>query len=69
MSAAWSLSDSERRSHLQYYSPIVFKRSNENSRNERGLDLVTNFDFDRDSRFSNNKRNWEDIYRYVDKNS
>lgn len=67
--ATWSLSDDERRAHLRYYSPIILKRSNENSYHERGLDLITNFDFDRDSDFSNNKRNWEDIYQYVEQNS
>ena len=62
----WSLSDDERRAYLEYYSPIVFKRANEDGHELRGLDLVTNFDFDRDDVFSNNKRNWEQIYRFVD---
>ena len=68
-SATWTLSDNVRREYIEYYSPIILKRSNEDSSNERGLDLVTNFDFDRDGRFANNKRNWEDIYRYVDQDS
>ena len=62
----WTLSDAERRAYLEYYSPIVFKRSNEDGHDQRGLDLVTNFDFDQDYRFSNNKRNWEQVYRYIE---
>ena len=67
--AVWSLSDDERRAYLAYYSPVIFKRSNENDRDERGLDLITNFDFDQDGVFANNKRNWEEIYRYVEGNT
>ncbi len=62
----WTLSDNERRAYLKYYSPIIFKRSNEDDHDELGLDLVTNFDFDQDYVFSNNKKNWEQIYRYVE---
>ena len=62
----WTLSDDERRAYLKYYSPIIFKRSNEDDFDERGLDLVTNFDFDQDYVFSNNKKNWEQVYRYVE---
>ena len=62
----WTLSDAERRAYLEYYSPIVFKRSNEDGYDRRGLDLVTNFDFDQDYVFSNNKKNWEQVYRYVE---
>ena len=62
----WTLSDGERRAYLAYYSPIILKRSNEDGFDERGLDLVTNFDFDRDYVFSNNKKNWEQVYRYID---
>lgn len=68
-SSSWTLTDNARRAHIEYYSPIIFKRSNEDSSDERGLDLVTNFDFDRDGRYANNKRNWEDIYRFVDQDS
>ena len=62
----WTLSDAERRAYLEYYSPIVFKRSNEDGYDQRGLDLVTNFDFDQDYVFSNNKKNWEQVYRYIE---
>ena len=65
----WSLSDDERRAYLAYYSPILFKRSNEDGHDQRGLDLVTNFDFDQDYTFSNNKRNWEEVYRFVEGHS
>ena len=67
--AAWTLTDDEHREHIEYYSPIVLKRSNEDSYDEGGLDLITNFNFDRDNRFSNNKRDWEDIHRHVDQDS
>lgn len=62
----WTLSDDQRRAYLSYYSPIIFKRSNEDGHDQRGLDLVTHFDFDQDDVFSNNKRNWEQVYRYVE---
>jgi len=62
---AWSLTTAQRQAYLQYYAPIVFKRGNGND-NRHGYDWITNFDFDRDGDFSNNKLNWKNINLYVD---
>ena len=64
----WSLSIEQRRAYLQHYSPIIFKRANEDGHDQRGYDLITNFDFDRDDTFSNNKLNWEQIHRFLEGN-
>ena len=61
-----SIGPGARRCWVSRDSPVVFKRSNEDGYDQRGLDLVTNFDFDRDQVFSNNKRNWEQVYRYIE---
>lgn len=62
---SWSLTDQERRLYLSYYSPVIFKSSDEGARKHHGYDWITNFDFDRDGIFANNKENWEDIDRFV----
>lgn len=61
----WSLTNQERRLYLGYYAPVIFKNADEGARKHHGYDWITNFDFDRDGVFSNNKANWEDIDRYV----
>lgn len=61
----WSLTNQERRLYLGYYAPLIFKKADEGARKHHGYDWVTNFDFDRDGVFSNNKANWEDIDRFV----
>ncbi len=63
--AAWSLGDAERRAYLQYYAPIIMKRTDENNLVEFGLDWITNYDFDNDGDYSTNKLDWEDVYDYV----
>ncbi len=63
--ADWSLTNQERRLYLGYYSPVIFKKADEGARKHHGYDWITNFDFDRDGVFSNNKANWEDIDLYV----
>lgn len=63
--AAWSLSMEQRRAYLEYYAPLIFKRSDENSLAEFGLDWITNFDFDNDQDYSTNKDHWEDIFEFV----
>jgi len=55
----WVLSKSQRRQYLHYYSPVILKRADENSRSRPGMDWITNFYFDGDDDFSNNKHNWE----------
>lgn len=64
----WSLTNDQRRAFLNYYSPIILKRANENDRGgkNRGHDWITNFDFDRDGDFSNNRQNWHrKKYKYI----
>jgi len=58
--AAWSLTDQQRRAFLEYYAPIIFKRANGNG-GEVGRDWISNYDFDRDFVFKDNKREWRDI--------
>jgi hypothetical protein len=62
---AWTLSTAQRQAFLQYYAPIVFKRANGND-SRHGYDWITNFDFDQDGDFSNNKLHWKSINQYVD---
>lgn len=67
-SASWSLSFDQRREFLRHYAPLLFKRAVESS-SKRGFDWVTNFDFDTDQVFSNNKDNWEDLDNFVDESA
>lgn len=63
--ANWTLTDTERADFLEYYAPIIFKRGNGNG-DDYGKDWITNFDFDRDYVFSDNKEEWRDIRFYID---
>ncbi len=58
--ASWTLTNPERRAFLEYYAPIIFKRANGDD-GEIGRDWITNYDFDRDFRFNDNKREWKDV--------
>ncbi|MDY7226507.1 hypothetical protein [Hyalangium rubrum] len=60
----WSLSKEQRQAYLHYYAPIVLKRANGND-NRHGYDWITNFNFDQDGDFSNNKLHWKDIEQYI----
>ena len=60
----WTLTNDARRAFLYHYAPLLFIRARSGS-SERGRDWVTNFDFDRDGDFSNNKDNWEDLDRFI----
>ena len=62
---AWTLTSAQRQAYLYYYAPIVLKRANGNS-GRQGYDWITNFDFDQDGDFSNNKLHWKSINLYVD---
>jgi len=64
-SAAWTLTNDERKAFLEYYAPIILKRGNGN-KGDHARDWITNFDFDRDFVFNDNKREWRNIGRYVD---
>lgn len=63
--AAWSLSDEQRRAYLEYYAPIIMKRSDEDSLDDFGCDWITNYDFDNDGDYSTNKLHWEDLYEFI----
>ncbi|HEX6292336.1 MAG TPA: hypothetical protein VFZ66_24325 [Herpetosiphonaceae bacterium] len=49
---------------MQYYAPVILKRGDEND-GKAGRDWLTNFDFDQDGDFSNNRVNWRTINQYV----
>lgn len=61
----------QRRAYLEFYAPILFKKAHESggwagpdARAGRGW--MSNFDFDNDQQFSNNKENWEELSSYMD---
>ncbi len=60
----WSLTQAQRQAYLQYYAPVILKRGDENN-SKQGRDWITNFDFDQDADFSNNRVNWLNIPNYV----
>ncbi len=61
---AWSLTKAQRQAYLNYYAPVILKRGDENNSKE-GRDWITNYDFDQDGDFSNNRLNWRNIHQYV----
>lgn len=61
---AWSLTKAQRQAYLHYYAPVILKRGDENN-DKHGRDWITNFDFDQDQDFSNNRVNWRNINKYV----
>jgi hypothetical protein len=61
---AWSLTKIQRQAYLNYYAPVILKRGDENN-GKQGRDWLTNFDFDRDGNFSNNRVNWLNIGQYL----
>lgn len=62
--ASWTLSTAQRQAYLNYYAPIIMKRANADE-GYHGRDWITNFDFDRDGTFANNRANWFNIPQYV----
>lgn len=64
-SQPWSLTNAQRQAFLRYYAPVIFKRANADD-GRHGYDWLTNFDFDQDGDFSNNKLHWKQIPQYVD---
>jgi hypothetical protein len=65
-SASRRLTNDQRRAYLHYYSPIILKKAHENDEDSsgnigrrRGHDWITNFFFDGDRDFSNNRRGWQ----------
>ncbi len=61
---AWSLTKAQRQAYLNYYAPVILKRGDEND-GKQGRDWITNFDFDQDGDFSNNRLNWLNVPQYV----
>ena len=61
---SWSLTHDQRRAYLNYYAPVILKRADEND-NKQGRDWITNYDFDQDNNFSNNRLNWINVPQYV----
>lgn len=61
---SWSLTKTQRQGYLYYYAPIILKRGDENN-NKEGRDWITNFDFDQDGNFANNRVNWRNVNQYV----
>lgn len=60
----WSLTKAQRQAYLNYYAPVILKRGDENN-SKQGRDWLTNYDFDQDGDFSNNRVNWRNINQYV----
>ncbi|MDQ3405443.1 MAG: hypothetical protein M3548_18965 [Actinomycetota bacterium] len=62
--APWTLTAAQRQAYLYHYAPVIFKRGDENNGRE-GSDWLSNYDFDRDGNFSNNRVNWRTVNQYV----
>jgi len=60
----WTLTTAQRQAYLSYYAPVIFKRGDENNSRE-GSDWLSNYDFDRDGNFSNNRVNWRNVNQYA----
>ena len=54
-----ALTTAQRQAYLAYYAPVILKRGDENDGRE-GSDWLSNYDFDRDGDFSDNRVNWRD---------
>lgn len=61
---AWSLTKTQRQNYLKYYAPLILHRADEND-GKSGRDWMSNFDFDRDSDFSNNRHHWLETPEYI----
>ncbi len=57
---AWSLTTAQRQAYLQYYAPVIMQRAEESS-NKPGRDWISNYDFDRDGNFANNRYTWANV--------
>jgi hypothetical protein len=63
--AQWTLTDAERREFLNFYAPLILKRGNEDE-GFHGRDWISNYDFDGDFVFGDNKREWRALRSYID---
>ena len=57
---AWLLTPAERKAYLQHYAPVIMQRAEESS-SKKGRDWISNYDFDRDGNFSNNRYSWPNL--------
>ena len=57
---AWLLTQAERKAYLQHYAPVIMQRAEENS-SKKGRDWISNYDFDRDGNFANNRYSWPNL--------
>lgn len=57
---AWLLTQAERKAYLQHYAPVIIQRAEESSSN-KGRDWISNYDFDRDGNFANNRYSWPNL--------
>ncbi|GAB3352068.1 hypothetical protein [Lysobacter tyrosinilyticus] len=57
---AWTLNQAQRQAYLNYYAPVILQRAEEDS-SKPGRDWISNYDFDRDSNFSNNRYTWANV--------
>ncbi|MFC6087984.1 hypothetical protein [Saccharothrix lopnurensis] len=62
--ASWTLTTAQRQAYLNHYAPLIFKRGDENNGQE-GTDWLSNYDFDRNGRFSDNRVNWRNANQYA----
>jgi hypothetical protein len=62
--ATWSLTTAQRQAYLAHYAPVILKRGDENDGRE-GSDWLSNYDFDRDGDFSDNRVAWRTVNQYA----
>lgn len=56
----WLLTQAERKAYLQHYAPVIMQRAEESS-SKKGRDWISNYDFDRDGNYSNNRYSWPNL--------
>ena len=56
----WLLTQAERKAYLQHYAPVIMQRAEESS-SKKGRDWISNYDFDRDGNFANNRYSWPNL--------
>ncbi len=57
---AWVLTQAQRQAYLNYYAPVIMQRAEEDS-SKPGRDWISNYDFDRDGNFANNRPTWANV--------
>ncbi|MDQ3269780.1 MAG: hypothetical protein M3Q11_06285 [Pseudomonadota bacterium] len=57
---AWSLTAAQREAYVKHYAPLIMQRAEEDS-TKPGRDWISNYDFDRDANFSNNRQVWANV--------